>query len=214
MKKVILILAATFLMASNLNAQIDNGTDSRDNLRFGVKAGINLSNMYDSDNQEYDADAKLGFVGGAFISIPIVGKIIGIQPEVLFSQKGFKATTSNFLGNFSFTRTTNYLDIPIFLAIKPVENLTLLVGPQYSFLFNQKDNFKTPISDNTIEQDFKNENIRKNTLSLAIGADLNVNNFVVGLRAGWDLFNNNGNGTSETPRYKNIWGGLTLGFRL
>ena len=214
MKKLILILASTFLMASNLSAQIDNGSDNRDHLRFGVKAGMNLSNMYDSDNQEYNADAKLGFVGGAFISIPIVGKFIGIQPEVLFSQKGFKATTSNILGNFSFTRTTNYLDIPIFLAFKPIENLTILAGPQYSYLFKQIDNFKGLGANSSIVTDFENENIRKNTFSLALGADLNFNNFVLGVRAGWDITNNNGNGTSDTPRYKNVWGGLTVGFRL
>ncbi|MDD2192028.1 MAG: porin family protein [Bacteroidales bacterium] len=215
MKKTILILAATFLLATNLSAQIGNGSDSRDNLRFGVKAGMNLSNMYDSKNEQYDADTKVGFVGGVFISIPIVGKVIGIQPEVLFSQKGFSASTNYpLIGEISFTRTTNYLDIPIFLAFKPIENLTILAGPQYSYLFKQIDNFKGLGANNSVVTDFENENIRKNTFSLAIGADLNFNYFVVGIRGGWDLTNNNGNGTSDTPRYKNAWGGLTVGFRL
>lgn len=89
-----------------------------------------------------------------------------------------------------------------------------MVGPQYSYLFKQIDNFKGLGADSSVITDFENDNIKKNTFSLAIGADLNFNNFVVGVRAGWDLTNNNGNGNSETPRYKNAWAGLTVGVRL
>jgi hypothetical protein len=32
-----------------------------------------------------------------------------------------------------------------------------------------------------------------------------MNNIVIGARAGWDLLNNKGDGTSTTPRYKNMW---------
>ena len=214
MKKVILTIAAIVLMVSNLSAQEDNNGDTRDHLRFGVKAGVNLSNLYDSQKENYNADAKLGFVGGVFISIPILEKIIGIQPEVLFSQKGFSASGSVLGADVSFTRTTNYIDIPIFATFKPIENITLLFGPQYSYLLKQKDVFDNPISDIVVESEFENENIRKNIFSLTGGADFNLNNFVLSVRAGWDLFNNNGNGTTETPRYKNVWGGLTLGVRL
>lgn len=214
MKKVILTIAAIILMVSNLSAQNDNDSDTRDHLRFGVKAGLNLSNLYDSERQDYNTDAKLGFVGGVFISIPILDKIIGIQPEILFSQKGFSASGSILGADVSFTRTTNYIDVPIFIAFKPIEYITLLFGPQYSYLLKQKDVFDNPISDIVLESEFENENIRKNTFSLTGGADLNFNHFVLGVRAGWDLFNNNGNGTSETPRYKNVWGGVTLGVRL
>jgi len=44
--------------------------------------------------------------------------------------------------------------------------------------------------------------------------DINLNNIVIGARAGWDLFNNNGDGTSTTPRYKNVWAQATVGIRL
>jgi hypothetical protein len=62
-------------------------------------------------------------------------------------------------------------------------------------------------------QEFENDNLRKNTLSLAGGIDINVRHSVIGLRAGWDITNNNGNGTSTTPRYKNTWLQATIGFR-
>ena len=57
----------------------------------------------------------------------------------IFSQKGFKST-GTFLGtDYETTRTTDYIDIPLFLAVKPVEYVTLLFGPQYSYLLKQKD---------------------------------------------------------------------------
>jgi hypothetical protein len=107
MKKQIITIAAVVLMVGNLSAQNDN--DTRNLLHVGVKAGMNISNMFDSQNEEYQADPKIGFVGGIFVSIPIIDKTIGIQPEVLYSQKGFSAI-GNILGaDVSFKRTTNYL---------------------------------------------------------------------------------------------------------
>ncbi len=147
------------------------------------------------------------------MSIPI-GTFLGIQPEILFSQKGFESCATILGNNVIFTRTTNYIDIPIFFSVKPAETLTLLLGPQYSYLIKQKDVFDNPISNIVIENDFATDNIRKNTLCLVFGGDLNINNIILSARAGWDLFNNNGDGTSVTPRYKNVWIQTTVGLRL
>lgn len=208
MKKIMFALIVSVLGGNSMYAQ-----SSSDQLHIGVKAGANYSNMYDSQNKEYSADGKIGFAAGAFVSIPI-GTYFGIQPELLFSQKGFKATNSVFGNDVSLTRTTSYIDVPIFLAVKPSEMVTILVGPQYSFLMKQKDVFSSPITDITTIDDFDNDNIRKNTLCLVTGLDINLNSIVVGARVGWDLFNNNGDGTSTTPRYKNVWAQATVGIRL
>jgi len=186
--------------------------DDRNELHFGAKAGINISNIYDSQDQQFEATSKVGFVGGGFISIPI-GTYLGVQPEVLFSQKGFSGNGS-FLGtNYEFTRTTNSLDIPIYLQFKPVPYTTLLFGPQYSFLLSQKDQFRAGGLSQEDEDQFSNDNIRKNIFGLAAGLDINIRSFVLGGRVAWDLQNNHGDGTSDTPRYKNVWGQITGGFR-
>jgi hypothetical protein len=208
MKKIMFALLVSVMGGSSMYAQ-----SSSDQLHIGVKAGANYSNMYDSQNKEYSADGKIGFAAGAFVSIPI-GTYFGIQPELLFSQKGFKATSSVLGNDVSLTRTTSYIDVPIFLAVKPSEMITILVGPQYSFLMKQKDVFSSPITDITTIDDFDNDNIRKNTLCLVTGLDINLNSVVVGARVGWDLFDNNGDGTSTTPRYKNVWAQATVGIRL
>lgn len=210
MKKIIFAVLALALMANTMKAQ---ETNSSDQIHIGLKAGANYSNVYDTQGEKYDASGKIGFAAGAFLSIPL-GTFLGIQPEVLFSQKGFKATSSVLGSDVSLTRTTNYIDIPVFLAIKPTEMLTLLVGPQYSYLMKQKDVFSSPITNVVVNQDFTNDNIRKNTFCLVAGADVNLSSLVIGARIGMDMFNNNGDGTSTTPRYKNVWAQATVGFRL
>lgn len=190
----------------------DNDTDFREKLTFGFKGGLNYSNVYDSEGEAFRADAKLGLAGGAFVAIPI-GMNFGVQPEVLISQKGFKGTGRILGGGYSFTRTTTYLDVPLLFSIKPVEFITLQVGPQYSYLIKQNDVFANASTSIEQEQEFVNDNIRKNTLCFIAGADINLRHFVLGGRAGWDILNNNGDGTSTTPRYKNVWYQATIGYR-
>jgi len=216
MKKGILLIAMIIASATAAKAQSEtaasSGTDNREKLFLGVKGGVNLSNVYDSEGENFVADSKFGFAVGGFISVPI-GRYFGIQPEVLFSQKGFKSSGTYLGSTYTMTRTTNYIDIPLLVAFKPVESVSLLFGPQFSYLMKQTDDFTGGTISSTQEQDFTNDNIRKNTFCLTGGADFNLDHFVIGLRAGWDVKNNNGDGTSTTPRYKNMWYQATIGYR-
>jgi len=210
-KSIILIIMAVVFMTAHVNAQ-ETTTSFRESLLLGIKIGTNLSNVYDEQGEEFRADAKFGLVGGLFIAIPI-GKIVGIQPEVLFSQKGFKATTVILGNSFVFTRTTSYIDVPLFLTIKPIESFTLLAGPQYAYLLKQRDVFSNGTTSTQQETAFENDNIRKNTLCFTGGFDINIQYIVLSARAGWDIQKNNGDGSSITPRYKNVWYQGTIGFR-
>ncbi len=199
-------------MAYYSNAQEDR-TEVRDRILFGLKAGSNFSNVYDAKGEEFDAKSKLGLAAGVFLSIPI-GEFIGIQPEILFSQKGFKATGGTLDNRYDLSNTTNYIDVPLLFSIKPVGFLTLLAGPQYSYLLKQKYEFKNVSTSVGQAEDYINDNnIRKNTLCFTGGVDLNIKHIVIGARAGWDLFDNNGDGTSTTPQYKNVWLQATAGYR-
>jgi hypothetical protein len=204
MKNLILIVAVML--------SITYGTTAQNQAAFGLKVGANYSNVYDSQGEDFSADAKFGFAAGAFLSIPF-GKYLGIQPEILFSQKGFKGTGTMFGSTYDVTRTTNYIDVPLLVAVKPVQYITFLAGPQFSFLMKQKDEFNSLTSNFQQEEAFDNDNIRKNTLCFTGGADINLDHTVIGLRAGWDLSNNNGDGTSSTPRYKNAWVQATIGYK-
>lgn len=205
-----MVIAVAF-MAGFVIAQ-GNFEDNRSQFQFGLKAGANYANVYDERGEDFRADGKIGFVGGLFITIP-VGNVFGFQPELLYSQKGFKATGKIVGTNYGLTRTKNFIDVPLYLAIKPMPTLTVLAGPQFSYLISQKDKFTNQSGSVEVIQEFENDNIRKNILGIAAGLDVNLNHLVIGARAGWDLSTNRGDGTSSTPRYKNAWLQATLGYR-
>lgn len=193
------------------SAIIGNAQDSK--FGFGLKVGTNFSNVYDEQGQDFEAEGKFGLAAGGFLAVPI-GNYFGVQPEVMFSQKGFKATGAILGSVYELTRTTNYIDVPLMIAVRPVKYVSILVGPQFSYLLKQKDEFEGEGLSVLQEQEFKNDDLRKNTLGFIGGFDINLSHVVVGARAGWDLKNNNGDGTSTTPRYKNAWVQGTIGFRL
>ena len=207
MKK--LLIPALLLIASigSVNAQ-----DGREDFHLGLKAGANYSNIYDESDNAFEADGKLGFAGGAFVAIPL-GRFLGIQPEILYSQKGYRAGGTLLGTSYEYTRTLSYIDIPLQLAIKPAPGFTIVLGPQYSYLINRKDVIRSGTFSETNDQDFENEDIRKNTLCMVGGFDFTIAGFVIAPRAGIDFMNNNGDGTQTTPRYKNNWVQLTVGFR-
>ena len=154
----------------------------------------------------------LGFAGGAFVGIPI-GKYLGFQPEALISQKGYQATGSLLGTNYSNIRTITYLDIPLQLQLKPIEFIALLAGFQYSYLVHQQDVYAFGLNSTAQEQEFKNDNPRKNLLGAVIGTDITIQHLLFSVKACWDLQNNVGDGSSFTPRYKNVWYQATVGFR-
>ena len=209
MKKIFLTIIALIALINLTKAQ----SDGREILQMGAKIGTNYSNVYDVQGQDFVASPKFGLVFGGFIAIPI-GKYIGIQPELLYSQKGFKSTGTLLGYYYENKRTTSYIDIPIFFQLKPSQFLTVVAGPQYSYLVSQKNEFTSTIYSNAQEQQFNNDNVRKNILCFIGGVDVNLNHFVLGVRAGWDLTQNNGDGTSTTPRYKNVWYQFTLGYSI
>ncbi len=212
MKKTTLV-AALFLSLTSIGIAQEgsNETDNREKFQFGLKAGLNYSNVYDAKGQDFEADAKFGLAAGAFMNIPF-GKYLGIQPGLLISQKGYKAQGTLLANPYNFTRTTTYLDIPLQFALKPSEFFTFLAGPQFSYLLHQRDVFTSTPSSFEQEQEFQNDNVRRNIFGVVGGVDINLKHIVLGARVAWDVQNNNGDGTSTTPRYKNMLFQGTIGY--
>ena len=65
MKNAIIIAVLYFSFTYTINAQND-GMDTRENIVFGLKAGVNRSNVWDENGQDFEANPKIGFAGGAF----------------------------------------------------------------------------------------------------------------------------------------------------
>ncbi len=206
-----IIAAAICVLGTAGISQAQLSPDNR--LSIGAKVGFNYSNVWDEEGQDFRADPKLGFVGGGFLSIPLTD-LFGFQPEFLISQKGFQGSGSLLGTPYSFSRTSTHIDIPLQLMIRPVPAITLLVGPQFSYLLSTKNVYSLGSITSAQEEQFNNDNLRKNMLGFVMGADVSVSHFVVSGKLGWDFQHNHGDGTASTPRYKNRWIQLALGFRL
>lgn len=211
MKTIKVLATLAIISVASLAVAQDGETDNREDFRFGLKAGANYSNVYDEKSEDFNAESKFGFAGGVQISIPI-NKYLGLQPEVLFSQKGFRGEGTMFGLDYSFKRTTSYIDIPLQIALKPSEFITILAGPQYSYLIKQKDEFNSTLFSDSQEEEFNNDNIRKNIFGFVGGFDINIMHVVLGARVGWDITENHGDGSSSSPRYKNVWLQATIGY--
>lgn len=212
LKKLFLapVLATALFSAQSIIAQDQTSSsaydmDSREELKIGIKAGANYSNVYSESGDDFVADGKVGFAGGIFVSIPL-SQLVGIQPELMYSQKGFK-TEGTFLDG---KLTTNYLDVPIHLQIKPSPNVSLLVGPQLSYLLSTK--YELNGFSAIDEENFDDNNNRVN-LGLSAGVDFTVENFLISARGSWDLSEVNKDNTTSDINYKNQLFQLTLGYR-
>ena len=198
------------LMTSMSFAQDGISSDDRNEMKFGVKAGVNFANVYDEKGDDFVADGKAGLAVGAFASIPL-GELFGIQPEVMYSQKGYKSS-GDILGiGYDYKVTSSYLDIPVLLQVKPSQYFTLLAGPQFSYLLDTKYELN---GNSTIdEEDINGDNYKKGVFGAVVGVDFNYQNFVLGTRLGWDVSKTNEDGDANSPRFKNKVIQVTFGYR-
>jgi hypothetical protein len=196
------------------SALFAQGGDNGPSVRIGIKGGLSIATIIKTGDDSYSSKPLPGFNGGVVLQLPL-GRFIAIQPEVLFSQKGFRATGSALGTDYDYRRYLNFLDVPILLRINASRAFGIVVGPQYSYLLGTHTKFKT--GDNTYVQDVNNDNdnIRKNIFGGVVGADINLdrNVFIYG-RYTIDFQNNNGDGTSSTPTYKNQVFQLGIGILL
>lgn len=213
MKTTVFFILSIFFLSTNVIVAQNETEDNREKLQFGIRAGASYSNVYDERNDDFIADGKIGATGGILLSIPI-GKYLGFQPEAMFVQKGFSGDAVYSGKPYSLTRTTNHIDFPLQLKFNPAKNFSLLGGPQYSFMLSRKDEIDGGQL-TLVDEDFiKNDKIQENIFGLIFGLEFNFNAVTVTGKAGWDLQQNNDDGASVTPRYKNQWLLFTLGLNL
>ena len=88
---------------------------------------MNISNIYGIECDR--PDSRFGFIGGAFCDFDFVS--FSIQPEVLFSQKGWK---------YNIGCRYNYFEIPVLIKIPLSQKFRIspYLGPAVSLLANAK----------------------------------------------------------------------------
>ncbi len=117
-------------------------TAQEESIRFGAKAGLNLSNISgDKLFGEIDTDSRTSFHIGAVVEIPL-GEKFAFAPELVYSAQGFKTefAESNEFFTFSTEQTTklNYLNLPLMAKYYIAQGFSIQAGPQIGFLLSAK----------------------------------------------------------------------------
>jgi Outer membrane protein beta-barrel domain len=97
-------------------------------IKFGLKGGANIANVNGNWNDALgDWKSTVGFCGGIFLELNF-GKVLTIQPEVLYTMKGADMGD----GKLKF----DYLEIPVLLKVRiPTGNIHpfIFAGPAFGF---------------------------------------------------------------------------------
>ncbi|MDR0694447.1 MAG: PorT family protein [Prevotellaceae bacterium] len=177
MKKTILILVALAVTLS-VNAQV----------KFGVKAGLNVSQIGSGSmkigDQSEDLEASgmlVGFHAGGYVNFNF-SPVIGLQPEVVFSLQGEKESDDD----GSIKTSLGFINVPILLDIKPVPNLSILVGPQVGINVSKKMSIGgISISGSELNDLLEEAGTKINTLDIAavLGVQYTIiNHLTIGAR--------------------------------
>jgi hypothetical protein len=150
---------------------------------------------------------------GVFTAIP-VSKYLGFQPELCIAQKGFYGSGTLLGTSYTMKRTTTFVDFPILVQIKPIEYLTVIIGPEYSYLLSEKNKFEFGSNSEEQQLEFDKESSRKSYLGFVAGVDINISHIIISGRIGCDILNNNEDDNLITPSYKNNWIQIGVGYRL
>lgn len=105
MKKYLSVLSIILLLFTvDISAQT----------HFGLKAGVNISNLNGSDAG--DLDSRTGFLGGAFFAYDF-NDMFSIQPEAFYSMKGAKQTVTILGETITGTYKLDYIEIPVLIKL-------------------------------------------------------------------------------------------------
>jgi len=166
MRVLVLILAA--YPASGLTAEASKaGAD----LSAGIKAGISIASLSGDDMD--GVSSKIGIATGGFFGIGF-GAVM-IQPEIQYIQKGAQDED-----NSDLKMKLDYLEIPVLIKAQlmgPREKIrpSIYAGPALGILLNAK------ADDGSDSVDIK-DYYKSTDFGIAVGADVDIQGFVVDLR--------------------------------
>ncbi len=177
-EKWILIFTFAVITLATLPNQV-NAQEAR----TGVKGGINISNLY--INEVDDENARIGFNLGLYTQIPLLGDFLCLQPEIMYSTKGARATYDvvTFQGESKFN--LNYIDVPVLATLKLGDAAEINLGPYFSYLIGANVSTDGELGSGVSE--VKRENLAKFDVGLTAGFALNFGTFSVGTRYNYGL---------------------------
>lgn len=172
-------------------------------LQFGVKAGLNFSNLKSEEGNWLDASTRTGYQAGVWARIGGAG--VHFQPELYVTGKSSEAklVEGDGEGKVSFTS----LDLPLLLGTRiglGPAGLRIVAGPVVSFVVDK--NIGESLKKVTQFNEYKNQ-----AWAVTGGLGLDVSNFRVDLRYEHGLSELSKN--DSAPQKLNLWT-VGVGYRL
>ncbi len=127
-----------------LAAILIGGTVSAQHVNIGIKGGLNLYTINNSNGVKYDTkpDFNIGLLGHIHLA-----KDLAFQPEIVYSGQGAKFGS----GTTETKVNLGYINVPLLIQYMFDNGFRLQAGPQVGFLVNAKS--KT----NNVSTDIKND---------------------------------------------------------
>ncbi|HEY8894328.1 MAG TPA: porin family protein [Niastella sp.] len=180
------ILLAALTAGTRSFAQVQQTTDeSALTPKFGIKGGVNLTNMFVDDVS--DENMKVGFNAGFFAKLPVT-RGFSIQPELLYTSKGAKEKYNNIIqGEGEYRFNLNYIELPVLAVINVAKNFNIHAGPYVSYLAaaNIKNLHEDHSQDEIAELDA--DNFNRFDYGLVGGLGIDISNFTIGARYNYGL---------------------------
>jgi hypothetical protein len=175
-KPVILISVIAMLMSISLQYSEAQEVKS---MQFGVKGGLNLSNLYTSDASS--SDMIIGFNLGVFNKIP-VSSFLAIQPEFYVTTKGASVTYDNLFVNGTAKFNLTYLEVPVLCVVNVTRLLNIQFGPYVAYLVDGKVKNVANVSLFDFENNINVNDYNRIDAGVALGAGLEVGGITMGAR--------------------------------
>jgi hypothetical protein len=198
---------------SSYAQQQQTSTESTLTPKFGIKGGVNFSDLYVSNVQ--NENMKIGLNAGFYAKLPIV-KGISIQPELLYSNKGAKDTYNNFAqGSGEYRYNLNYIETPLLMVFNLTPNFSLSAGGYMAFLASATVVDVNSNGTITGARDLNADSFNRFDYGLAGGLGVDIENVTLGVRYNYGLQNigQSGNLSGDlTKNSKNSVATLFIGF--
>ena len=173
--KLLAAVAVTALSFTTIQAQ----TNDSDTSYFGVKGGVNFSNIISEDID--DNNVLTSFNAGVYGNFP-VGDILSIQPEILYSRKGGELSyDSEFIsGKTQFK--LNYIEVPVLFKVNVTDNLSFHAGPYFAYLVDAQVENDADGDTIDFEDDYDNDDFNKFDVGISAGIGYDFKSIGIGAR--------------------------------
>lgn len=154
---------------------------------FGIKGGVNMSNLYSDSDDINDENALWGFNAGVFAAFPIADNVF-IQPEILYTTKGAELDYESDAITGAAKFKLNYIEVPLLVRFNLTENFNIHVGGYASYLVNAKLTNETENGDDfEFDEELDADDFERFDAGLSAGVGVDFNPISIGLRYNYGL---------------------------